>query len=126
MPHHFVIIAARRSQIFICIVLWLTTLSCTHDPVIPDTPAISFSQQVSPIFSSNCARSSCHDGYGQFSLENYSSIRSRVLPGDARKSELYKAITTLAGPGTMPPDGPLTDQQINLIYAWIMQGAKQN
>lgn len=98
--------------------------SCTHEPVIPSSPEISFSQQVKPIFVSNCGR--CHDGR-ELSLTSYSGIRAHVSPGDAKNSELFKAITTLWGPGgAMPPDGPLSDQQINLIYVWIMQGAKNN
>jgi hypothetical protein len=98
-------------------------ISCTHDPVIPATPEISFDQQIKPIFVNNCAR--CHDG-GELDLETYDDIRARVTPGNARTSDLYKVVTKLWGPSAMPPDGPLSDQQITLIYAWIMQGAKNN
>jgi len=100
-------------------------LSCTHDAVVPDTPTISFKEQVQPIFVNNCAKSGCHDGSDEFSLKSYTEISSRVHAGDARKSELYKVINKL-WLGNMPPDGPLTDEQINLIYTWIMQGAKNN
>lgn len=106
------------------IVLILT--SCSHDPIIPDSPSISFSEQVLPIFINNCAKSGCHDGSGEFSLKNYGEISSRVHAGDARKSELYKVINKLWGGKAMPPDGPLSDQQITLVYTWIMQGAKNN
>jgi hypothetical protein len=102
-------------------VLWS---SCTHDPVIPDTPAISFSEQVLPIFVSNCATAGCHDG-SEFRLSTYDEIRSNVKPGDARGSKVYGAITRLNGE-VMPPSGPLSDQQITLIYTWIMQGAQNN
>jgi len=102
----------------------LFPLACRHDPVIPATPAISFSEQVQPIFVSNCATEGCHDGRAKFALETYSDIHSRVKAGDAHGSEVYKAITKLYG--GMPPDGPLSDEQLNLIYAWIMQGAKDN
>jgi hypothetical protein len=108
------------------LLMFLFSGSCTHDPVIPVTPEVSFSKQVRPIFVNNCARAGCHDG-NEFALQSYSEIRAHVTPGDARKSKLYKSIVTLWGPGgAMPPDGPLSDQQINLIYAWIMQGAKNN
>ena len=100
--------------------------ACTHDPVIPDSPEVSFSEQIQPIIVSNCARSGCHDGDEEFSLQTYEEIAGKVKSGDARKSEIYKAMTALWGESAMPPDGPLSDQQINLIYAWIMQGAKNN
>jgi len=102
---------------------WLP-LACRHDPVLPDTPAISFSEQVLPIFASNCATAGCHDGRTKFGLQNYAEISSRVKAGDAHGSEVYKAITKLSG--GMPPDGPLSDEQLTLIYVWIMQGAKDN
>jgi len=99
--------------------------SCRHDAVVPDTPVISFKDQVQPIFINNCAKSGCHDGNEKFSLKSYADISSRVTAGDAHKSDLYKVINKL-WLGNMPPDGPLTDEQINLVYAWIMQGAKNN
>ncbi|MCU0384102.1 MAG: hypothetical protein MUF68_08545 [Cyclobacteriaceae bacterium] len=105
--------------------VWLLTQACTHDIVVPDSPQISFSEQILPIIASNCGRSGCHDGGEEFSLRTFEEIRGNVTPGDARKSKLYKAITRL-NVEPMPPDGPLTDQQINLIYAWVMQGAKNN
>ncbi|MFN9502531.1 MAG: c-type cytochrome domain-containing protein [Chryseotalea sp.] len=108
-----------------CVCVWLLTITCTHDVAVPDSPEISFSGQILPIIASNCGTSGCHDGGEEFSLRTFEEIRGNVTPGDARKSKLYKAITRLNFE-PMPPDGPLTDQQINVIYAWIMQGAKNN
>lgn len=99
---------------------------CTHDPVIPDSPAISFSEQIQPIVVANCGSAGCHDGDEEFSLWTYEEIAGKVTPGDARASEIYKAMVALEGENAMPPNGPLSDQQINLIYSWIMQGAKNN
>lgn len=115
-----------RAILFALAGITFMPLSCTHDPVIPDTPAISFKDEVLPIIVNNCAKSGCHDGGAEFSLQNYEEISSNVQAGDARKSELYKVINTLWGEKAMPPDGPLSDQQITLIYTWIMQGAKNN
>ncbi|MCU0384139.1 MAG: hypothetical protein MUF68_08755 [Cyclobacteriaceae bacterium] len=110
---------------FISVVVLVAVYSCTHDFAIPDSPQVSFSEQIQPIIASNCGSSGCHDGGEEFSLQTFEEIRGNVTPGDARKSKLYKAITRLNFE-PMPPDGPLTDQQINVIYAWIMQGAKNN
>jgi len=107
------------------LLLLFVSESCTHEVTIPDSPAISFNEQVLPIIASNCGYSGCHDGGEEFSLRTFEEIRGNVNPGDARKSKLYKAITRLNFE-PMPPDGPLNDQQINLIYGWIMQGAKNN
>lgn len=102
---------------------------CSHDPVIPATPEISFSSQVLPVITSNCASGGCHNGhyYEELSpLTSYSEIVALVVPGNAHKSELYKVITTLSGENAMPPQGPLTEDQIRNIYVWISQGAKNN
>lgn len=116
-----------NSKMPIAILLSLVVLlSCTHDPVIPETPQVSFSDQVGPIFKSNCASSGCHDGSAQFDLGTYATVRKHVTPGDARGSDAYRAITRLWGESAMPPNGPLSEQQISLIYVWIMQGAKDN
>lgn len=103
--------------------LVLTATACTNDPVIPEKET-KFQEQVLPIFENNCATSGCHDG-AQFSLQSYDEIASRVKAGDPRGSELYRVITKLAG-NNMPPDGPLSDSQINTVYTWILQGAKNN
>jgi hypothetical protein len=101
-------------------------VACTHDPVIPDLPEISFSERVQPIIVANCGSSGCHDGGEEFSLLTYDEIADKVKPGDAGDSEIYEAMTALWGESAMPPAGPLSDQQINIIYTWIMQGAKNN
>lgn len=105
--------------------------SCTHDAVIPEEPEISFSQQVLPIIISNCATEGCHDGMSggeedQDPLRNYAEVMEITKPGNARDSRLYKNITKLSGEDAMPPGRPLSEEQIRLIYVWIMQGAKNN
>lgn len=105
--------------------------SCTHDPVIPQDPAISFNEQVLPIIVSNCASEGCHDGKASGEedldpLQNYDQIKGIVKPGDARGSRLYRNITAIGGEDAMPPGRSLSEEQIRLIYIWIMQGAKNN
>ena len=117
-------------------------ISCKHEiPVIPpdsstssgdstticDPNKIYFQQQVLPILVSNCAKSGCHDNASHkegIILTSYNSTiqTGRVRPGQPNESELYKKIAN----GEMPPAGntPLTPAQKNLIYDWILQGAK--
>ena len=104
--------------------LWLLA-ACTTDPVVP-SEQMSFSEKVQPIFLNNCATSGCHDGSGEFALETYNQILEPVKPGDPAGSKVYNVMTKLSGEEAMPPDGPLSEQQLNIIYTWILQGAKNN
>ena len=108
--------------------LVIITTACRHKPVIPDLPAISFGKDVQPIITANCALSGCHEAYTQKSLADYNDVMRYITPGDAPKSQLYKSIISLGGIGTkpMPPSQPLSEEQLKLIYVWIMQGAKRN
>jgi hypothetical protein len=108
--------------------IWLIlfTSGCIHDPVIQDSPLLTFEANVKAITLNNCARSGCHDGNEEDpTLITYNDVMSQVKPGDPKGSELYKVITKLSGEKAMPPDGPLSDQQIQTIYIWILQGAKE-
>jgi uncharacterized membrane protein len=97
----------------------------TTDPCDPSI--IYFRQQVLPILVSNCAKSGCHDETTHkegIITTSYATIIATgdIKPGRPGESDLYKEIIN----GKMPPAGntPLTQQQKNLIYNWIAQGAK--
>lgn len=97
----------------------------TTDPC--DSNTIYFRQQVLPILVSNCAKSGCHDDIthkeGVITTSYSSVIRTGdIRPGRPGESDLYKEIIN----GKMPPAGhaPLSQQQKNLIFNWIAQGAK--
>lgn len=103
--------------------------SCKHDPQgIDQFDPICFETQILPIIQTSCGIASCHDGgaesEGGFNATSYSNIVRAVDPGNAAKSELYKAITTVNGEGMMPPTRPLSKDQRTLILVWIQQGAK--
>jgi hypothetical protein len=107
-------------------------LACTHTPVIPAQPEVSFSKQVQPVIIANCTMSGCHNGVSSggedvFSLMNYSDItrRNMAIPGNAKSSRIYSAITG-SGENAMPPNGAMSNDDILLIYLWIEQGAKNN
>jgi cytochrome c551/c552 len=113
---------------FLFILVTTLQTACRHKPVIPDSPAIKFSQDIQPIFSSNCTMSGCHEANSRKSLSSYSDVMNYVTAGNTNKSQLYQSVTSLGGIGSkpMPPNQPLSEDQLKLIYAWIMQGAKDN
>jgi hypothetical protein len=74
----------------------------------------SFSSQIDPIISSNCALSGCHNGSRNPNLTSYSSIK-------ANASSIVSAINR-----NMPPGGKLTAEQIALISCWANDGAPNN
>jgi hypothetical protein len=96
-----------------------------------DATKIYFQQQVLPILISNCALSGCHDDATHQEgvvLTSYQKVMAttEVRPGNPGGSKLYKAIVD-PDPGDRmpePPQNPLTQQQIQIIYTWIQQGAQ--
>jgi hypothetical protein len=107
--------------------------ACTHTPVVPANPAVSYSKQVQPVLVANCTMSGCHstasggNGEDAFSLMTYNDLvqRDMIVPGNAKSSRLYTAING-TGENSMPPNGALSNDDILLIYLWIEQGAKNN
>jgi hypothetical protein len=93
---------------------------------IPDTTSgtleVSYSMDVSPIITGNCAR--CHDGSNSFIpgiWTNYSDIKARVDNGKFNRKVL--------DPGfDMPKDDPalLVDSDRDILRRWVAEGAKNN
>jgi hypothetical protein len=101
-------------------------VSCSHDPVVPQTPVLTFEKDIQPITLNNCARAGCHVAGGESpTLVSYGDIMGQVKAGDPKSSKLFRIITNLTPGVGMPPSNPLADQQVNLIYVWILQGAKE-
>tara|TARA_B100001027_G_scaffold216875_1_gene194781 strand:+ start:76 stop:711 length:636 start_codon:yes stop_codon:yes gene_type:complete len=91
---------------------------------------ISYTDQIQPIFNSNCT--GCHMGGGAatLNLTDYNGMMAGgvsglvVISGDHYNSELYNRITLPEGAaGSMPPNDPLSQEEINLIADWINEGA---
>jgi hypothetical protein len=94
---------------------------------------IAYSTQIQPIFNANCT--GCHGGTSGVNLGSYSATMAStgflydkkiVTPGNAEASPLYDKL--LANPqfgSRMPQGGSLTTQQIDLIRAWINEGATE-
>lgn len=117
--------------------------SCKHEPIVvddddddpvltncdPDT--IYFSRDLLPILANSCARSGCHDATTQADgvrLTDYASVvaTADVRPGNPGGSDLYEVLieTDLEKRMPPPPNTPLTSEQIQMFYTWIMQGAQ--
>ena len=107
--------------------LILENYSCKHDPIgIENLDTVCFSRDVLPIFQNSCAMTGCHSGGKRgFNATSYESIIKEVTPGNASKSKVYQAITSIYF-NTMPPSPhtPLSKDQRTIIEVWINQGAK--
>ena len=91
---------------------------------------VSYTNQIQPIFNANCTN--CHVGGGAATLDltSYDGVMSggvsglSIISGDNENSELYIRIILPEGTaGSMPPNDPLSQEEINLIGDWINEGA---
>jgi len=117
-----------RYSFFVALSIFLSILlSCRHKADIPTQPQVSFSQQVQPIIIANCSYAGCHTANNRHprALVTYSDIMQGTTPGNAYSSQIYQRITEL-GSNKMPPDHNMTENQIIIVYTWIMQGAQNN
>src|SRR5881394_816174 len=95
-------------------------------------PRIDFDQQIRPILQRSCIK--CHGAEKQKGglrldrpKEAFGSLDSgkqAIIPSNANQSELIHRITTADPDDRMPPKSdPLPASEIQLIRAWISQGA---
>jgi Planctomycete cytochrome C len=136
--------------VFILIIYFLG--SCKHEPVGIPLPApgsggggatggtqtcsadtVYFQNKVLPLLISSCAKSNCHDAASHqdgIELTSYQKIMTTadVDPGDPNGSKLYKVLNETDPTKIMPrpPSSSLTQAEKDLIYKWILQGAKNN
>ncbi|HLF63444.1 MAG TPA: c-type cytochrome domain-containing protein [Saprospiraceae bacterium] len=132
----------------------LQNSGCTHEPVLVDpfdpignavdtmpidpTPfvpceegVVYFGYDVLPILISNCSVPTCHDDVSHqdgLILTSYEKVMSsgKVEPFDPGDSDLFEVITEDDEEKRMPrlPQLPLTQEQIQVIATWILQGAQ--
>jgi hypothetical protein len=100
---------------------------------------VSFSNQIQPIFNTQCV-GGCHGSGGGLSLaagtsynhlvnvQAQSNCRTlkRVLPNNATNSVLYLKVSGTTCGFRMPEGGALNASDIALIQDWINQGANNN
>jgi Planctomycete cytochrome C len=124
--------------------------SCKHEPlVLPSAgtggvvvtggtqpcsvDTVYFQNKILPLIVSSCAKSNCHDAISRedgVELTSYDKIMAggEVRPGNPAGSKLYKVLNETDPSKIMPqpPSFPLTPAEKDLIYKWILQGAKNN
>lgn len=122
----------QKSKFVRLLVVFLAVLlfaSCEYDTieeeqiVIPPSQEISFSQDIAPIFTSNCI--SCHDGgikpdlrasnaFASLTNGNYLNVTT------PEESKIYKVLQS----GSHSTRASATEKQ--LILEWITRGANNN
>jgi hypothetical protein len=141
--------------LFLMVLLMMLLNSCKHEPdVLPAVPApvnnngggngdpaastcdpdsVYFQTQVLPLLVSNCAKSGCHspeDHKEGIILNNYNNVMSTgdVDPGRPWNSKIFEVLYETDPDKIMPPPPatPLTQNQKDLLYNWIAQGAQNN
>lgn len=97
---------------------------------------VSFSADIIPVLTQNCATAGCHSGTSPESNLNleaskaYASLLKRgsgyVDTINPRSSVIYSSLVSVSSP--MPPNGqrPLDACELKLIEMWMKQGAKNN
>jgi hypothetical protein len=92
--------------------------------VAPDSPVAA---EVKKIFIERCYK--CHKwdvAKGGIKILHHRllvSVREVVVPGRPEESELFQLITQRKNQRTMPPDKPLSAEEIATIRQWIVEGA---
>lgn len=118
-----------KIALLICLVGLFDSMTFTQ-AVEPRT--VDFVSEVKPFFTSKCVN--CHHAgalFGELNLENRAmAFKKRIkgpviLPGRPDSSMLYLALKLPPkNLKAMPPNGHrVSDQEMQLIYDWIKQGA---
>lgn len=106
-----------------------TTVVINNSPAI--TTAVSFSKDLQPLLTKNCAISGCHSGSVSPNLSvatAYNALKNGnyISTGTPANSLVYLWIAGKKSP-SMPLGGINNPSNINaLMLAWITQGAKNN
>lgn len=126
----------RTLKYLIVTALGLFTYSCYYDELpeannLPLPANVSFQNDVQPIFNTNCV--ACHNGTLEPDLRSGNSynallsIPGSIVPGSAADSELIEMLEhDPSNPNPMPPSAPMPQATINIVKAWINEGALNN
>lgn len=106
------------SMVYFCVVF----MACQSEPK-------TTYEEVKIIISTSCAVAGCHDAVSQSDNLDYSSYAS-MSGANGLKNSLNKDIDgfydRVLVQGNMPPNGTLTDKDIQLLQAWVDSGYPEN
>jgi len=89
--------------------------NCQQTQTVAISSGVSFSQTIKDIINTNCAISRCHGGTQSPDFRVFDNIKANA-----------QKIKSLTASGTMPKEGSLTQEEINLIGCWVDDGALNN
>ncbi len=115
--------------IFSCSKLFLTEIELSETDCLIENIECTYSEHVKPIFDANCI--SCHESAnnsnGNLSLSSYANTTeaSYIINNNLENNLLYQKITGNQETNTqpMPPSGLMTQNDIDVIGKWIIEGA---
>ena len=91
---------------------------------------IDYESEIQPIFDVHCTHCHVYGGAATLNMSSYEGVMSggvsgpAIIAGDHVNSLLYSRITLPVGTdGSMPPNNPLSQSEIDLIVQWINEGA---
>jgi hypothetical protein len=76
---------------------------------------ISWQEDILPIMESSCATTGCHDGISRRDWTDYNEVK-----------EYAASIKSKTVDRSMPFDGPLPQEEIDMIACWVDSGALNN
>ncbi len=119
--------------VFIYVVLCISLVGCYYDKELDKEGGglptnVSFSSDVQPVFTRNCALSGCH-----VSLAVHPLLEAGLSYDALTKGGYVDVIVPTAGilyqeisEGNMPPNKPISSREAGLILGWLSEGAKNN
>jgi ankyrin repeat protein len=129
---------AAAARVFIVLLAWLPLAAQTQLPApatatieAPAAVKVDYERDVKPLLAENCY--SCHGIEAQqagLRLDlRQAALRGGdygpvIIPGNSGQSRLIKRLVDGDGGMQMPPTGPLSPEQIDVLRAWIDQGAE--
>ena len=91
---------------------------------------VDYQSDIQPIFNNNCIFCHQNGGSATLNLATYSGVMTggwsgpAIIAGDHQNSLLYqRIIQPTVTDGSMPPNDPLSQAEVDLIAQWIDEGA---
>jgi hypothetical protein len=118
---------------FLFLLAFVFSMGCKHE--LPEPPPencdpnkVYFSKDIAPLLLSNCAMPGCHDAATSADGVNLSSYEALMNSGIINTNapfngDFWEVLTETDPDKRMPPSGPLSQSQLDLIQDWLSQGA---